>query len=150
QLSRMPKTPGGLAYLSNAMLTLLNRAEKEAIGSHPASGGPTDDVGVENLLNALSQELRGPAAAVLQVFGLGPGSFRPPMAALKNGSRGKVGGGRGGFGRFPFGLVARGKKGGFDSVIGPDLEVPRLLQILERRQKKSSPFGGRSRRGQGR
>ena len=57
------------------MLQLLARAEKEA-------GSGT--VEVEHLLNALSQEIRGPAAVVLQAFGLGPGSFRPHMAALKS------------------------------------------------------------------
>src|SRR6516162_4721125 len=75
QLARINKTTGGLAYLSNAMLQLLARAEKEAgVGT----------VEVEHLLNALSQEIRGSAAVVLQAFGLGPGSFRPHMAALKS------------------------------------------------------------------
>src|SRR6516164_2225890 len=73
QLARINKTTGGLAYLSNAMLQLLARAEKEA-------GSGT--VGVPHLLNSLSQEIRGAAAVVLQAFGLGPGSFRPHMAAL--------------------------------------------------------------------
>jgi ATP-dependent Clp protease ATP-binding subunit ClpB len=45
-LGRIGKSTGGLAYLSNAMLALLARAEKEA---------GTDAVGVEHLLNALSQ-----------------------------------------------------------------------------------------------
>src|SRR5579883_2406409 len=74
-LNRINKSSSGLAYLSNAMLQLLARAEKEA-GS--------ETVGVEHLLNALSQEIRGSAAVVLQAFGLGPGSFRPHMAALKS------------------------------------------------------------------
>src|SRR6478609_5922809 len=75
QLGRMPRTSGGLSYLSSAMLALLARAEKEA---------GTESVGVEHLLNALSQEIRGSAAAVLQAFNLGPGSFRPHMAMLKS------------------------------------------------------------------
>src|SRR5579871_2989407 len=74
-LARINKTTAGLAYLSNAMLELLARAEKEA-------GAGT--VEVEHLLNALSQEIRGPAAVVLQAFGLGPGSFRAHMAALRS------------------------------------------------------------------
>src|SRR5579864_6650451 len=73
-LGRVNKTTGGLAYLSKAMLDLLARAEKEA-------GQRT--VEVEHLLNALSQEIRGSAAVVMQAFGLGPGSFRPHMAALR-------------------------------------------------------------------
>src|SRR3954453_22597759 len=75
QLQKLAKAGAGLAYLSTAMLQLLGRAEKEA---------DKGQVGVEHLLNALSQEIRGPAAVVLQAFALGPGSFRPHMAALKS------------------------------------------------------------------
>jgi ATP-dependent Clp protease ATP-binding subunit ClpB len=129
-LARMNKATGGLAYLSNAMLQLLSRAEKEA-------GSGT--VEVEHLLNALSQEIRGSAAVVLQAFGLGPGSLRPHMSALKSvprevpaapgASNGDV------LQRFTHDLVERARRGGFDPVIGRDVEVRRLLQILERRQK---------------
>jgi ATP-dependent Clp protease ATP-binding subunit ClpB len=130
-LNRIGKSAGGLAYLSNAMLALLARAEKEA---------GTDTVGVEHLLNALSQEIRGAAAVVLQAFGLGPGSFRPHMAALKSVPRDVVSGSGGGGAndavtRFTQDLIERAKRGGFDPVIGRDIEVRRLLQILERRQK---------------
>jgi ATP-dependent Clp protease ATP-binding subunit ClpB len=128
-LARIQKTPGGLAYLSNAMLQLLARAEKEA-------GSGT--VEVEHLLNTLSQEIRGPAAVVLQAFGLGPGSLRPHMAALKSVPRdvqaaapaaGDI------VARFTRDLVERARVEGFDPVIGRDVEVRRLLQILGRRQK---------------
>jgi len=44
-LARIGKASGGLAYLSNAMLGLLARAEKEATGG--------TSVGLEHLLNAL-------------------------------------------------------------------------------------------------
>jgi ATP-dependent Clp protease ATP-binding subunit ClpB len=130
QLARIPKTSGGLAYLSNAMLALLGRAEKEADKS---------TVGIEHLLNALSQELRGPAAVVLQAFALGPGSFRPHMAALKSFPRDASGAtsptAAEGAARYTQDLVQRAKNGGFDPVIGRDVQVRRLLQILERRQK---------------
>src|SRR5580692_11456322 len=128
-LARVPKASAGLAYLSSAMLALLGRAEKEGVGG---------SVEVEHLLNALSQEIRGPAAVVLQAFGIGPGSLRPHMAALKSVPRevaaaspaaGDV------LSRFTHDLVDRAKKQGFDPVIGRDVEVRRLLQILERRQK---------------
>jgi ATP-dependent Clp protease ATP-binding subunit ClpB len=129
-LARMNKTTGGLAYLSNAMLALLARAEKEAgVGT----------VEVEHLLNALSQEIRGSAAVVMQAFGLGPGSLRPHMGALRtvpreaptaaSSANGDV------LSRFTHDLVERARRGGFDPVIGRDLEVRRLVQILERRQK---------------
>jgi len=130
-LSRINKTTQGLAYLSNAMLQLLARAEKEA-------GAGT--VEVEHLLNALSQEIRGAAAVVLQAFGLGPGSLRPHMAALRSVPREvtpQSGGAPSGevLSRFTHDLVERARRGGFDPVIGRDPEVRRLLQILERRQK---------------
>src|SRR5580700_1006985 len=130
-LGRMNKTTAGLAYLSNAMLALLARSEKEA-------GAGTVDV--EHLLNALSQEIRGPAAVVLQAFGLGPGSLRPHMAALKSVPRevpapAAPAGGGDVLTRFTHDFVERARRGGFDPVIGRDVEVRRLLQILERRQK---------------
>jgi ATP-dependent Clp protease ATP-binding subunit ClpB len=129
QLGRINKTTGGLAYLSSAMLQLLARAEKEAAAS---------TVEVEHLLNALSQEIRGAAAVVLQAFGLGPGSFRPHMAALRSVPREVVPAGPSAadvLSRFTHDLVERARREGFDPVIGRDVEVRRLLQILERRQK---------------
>ncbi len=132
QLQKLAKAGAGLAYLSSAMLQLLGRAEKEA---------DKGQVGVENLLNALSQEIRGPAAVVLQAFALGPGSFRPHMAALKSVPREvpaamSIGGGTvTDAARYLHDLTARARESGFDPVIGRDVEVRRLLQILERRQK---------------
>jgi ATP-dependent Clp protease ATP-binding subunit ClpB len=137
QLGRLGKAASGLAYLSTAMLALLERAKKEA-GARP--------VGREQLLNALAQEIRGPAAAVLQAFAIGPGSFRPHMAALKEvpkdsatnreGARGANGGESS---RFTHDLVARARAGEQGPVIGRDVEVRRLLQILER-QGKNHPL----------
>jgi ATP-dependent Clp protease ATP-binding subunit ClpB len=126
-LNRIGKTSAGLAYLSTAMLSLLGRAEKEA---------DSKTVGVEHLLNALAQEIRGPAAAVLQTFALGPGSFRPHMAALKSVPR-EVATASGGAdaSKFTHDLIERARRGEFDPVIGRDVEVRRLLQILERRNK---------------
>jgi ATP-dependent Clp protease ATP-binding subunit ClpB len=130
QLQKLTKAGTGLAYLSTAMLALLQRAEKDATAGN---------VGVENLLNALSQEIRGPAAVVLQAFSLGPGSFRPHLGALKTVPREvasvTTGVGAEGAARYLHDLTARAKEKGFDPVIGRDVEVRRLLQILERRQK---------------
>src|SRR5579862_10040247 len=142
-LARMNKTAAGLAYLSNAMLQLLARAEKEA---------GTGTVEVEHLLNALSQEIRGAAAVVLQAFGLGPGSLRPHVAALRSVPRevaaaatasGDV------LSRFTHDLVERARQSGFDPVIGRDVEVRRLLQILERRQKNHPLLVGEAGVGKG-
>ncbi len=129
QLSKLARVGAGLAYLSSSMLALLARAEKEADKAA---------VSVEHLLNALSQEIRGPAAVVLQAFALGPGSFRPHMAALKSVPRELPGSGSVGTdtaARYVHDWTARARESGFDPVIGRDLEVRRLLQVLERRQK---------------
>jgi ATP-dependent Clp protease ATP-binding subunit ClpB len=129
-LARLTKSSGALSYLSNSMLSLLGRAEKEA--------GASNTVGVEHLLNALSQEIRGPAAAVLQAFALGPGSFRPHMTALNSVPRTPEGtstSSGGDASRFTRDLIAYAKADSFDPVIGRDVEVRRLLQVLERRHK---------------
>jgi ATP-dependent Clp protease ATP-binding subunit ClpB len=126
-LARLGKTGTGLAYLSGAMLALLARAEKEA--------GPTGTVQVEHLLNALTQELRGPAAGVLQQFSLGPGSLRTHMSALRTVPREVAVPASFDRGSFTTDLVERARRGEFDPVIGRDVEVRRLLQILERRHK---------------
>lgn len=131
QLQKLPKAGEGLAYLSSAMLGLLGRAEKEA------ENGAA--VGVDHLLNALSKEIRGPAAVVLQAFALGPGSFRPHMEALKSVPRDVVATSNNpapaDAPRYVHDLTARARESGFDPVIGRDTEVRRLLQIIERRQK---------------
>jgi ATP-dependent Clp protease ATP-binding subunit ClpB len=129
-LRRIRPTAGGLSYLSSPMLTLLSRAESEA---------GTETVEIEDLLNALSQEIRGPAAVALQAFGLGPGSLRAHVSALKGGPRegapATADNGGDAISRYTHDLVDRARKGGFDPVVGRDVEVRRLLQILERRHK---------------
>src|SRR5580704_4942608 len=129
-LRRIRPTAAGLSYLSSPMLTLLARAESEA---------GTETVEIEDLLNALSQEIRGPAAVALQAFGLGPGSLRAHVSALKGGPRegapATADNGGDAISRYTHDLVDRARKGGFDPVVGRDVEVRRLLQILERRHK---------------
>jgi ATP-dependent Clp protease ATP-binding subunit ClpB len=155
QLSKLAKATSGLAYLSTAMLALLGRAEKEADdtskGASAPGAGQKPSVGVEHLLNALSQEIRGPAAVVLQAFALGPGSLRPHMAALKSVPRDVPGAGAAAASnatdivqRYADDLTARARAEGFDPVIGRDAEVRRLLQILERRQKSHPLLVGES------
>jgi ATP-dependent Clp protease ATP-binding subunit ClpB len=135
ELARLPKTGGGLAYLSKAMLELLGRAEKEA---------DTGTIGTSHLLNALAQELRGGAAVVLQGVGIGPGSLRNHMKALDSVPRDVVAQNAMGDGiaKYTRNLVDDARKGDFDPVIGRDVEVRRLLQILERRQKNHALLVG--------
>jgi ATP-dependent Clp protease ATP-binding subunit ClpB len=142
QLARIPKTQQGkLAFLSARLVDLLSRAEREAAREK------TPNVGIEHLLHALAQEIRGPAGEILSSFNIGPGAFRPHVGLLEAAAR--EGGGSGGGGStgvavssaesqiasYTRDLVADAKAGRFDPVIGRDIEARRLLQILERRFK---------------
>ncbi|MCC6528470.1 MAG: AAA family ATPase [Polyangiaceae bacterium] len=147
QLKRLPKASSGVAYVSQRMLDLLERAEREA------KRDKADTVGVAQLLHALAQEIRGPVGEILSNYGLGPGGFRDHLAALDAAPKGAAAlrpatgttGGGGGTGtgaagaaggsEFIHDLVAEARADGFDPVIGRDAEVRRLLQILERRYK---------------
>src|ERR671927_354084 len=63
------------------LLHLLGRAEREA------TRDKSPDVGVEHLLHALAQEIKGPAGEILSGFGIGPGAFPPHIGALPEASR---------------------------------------------------------------
>lgn len=123
---RFNKSESGMAYLSTSMLDLLKRAEKDA---------NNDLVGVDNLLNALTQEIRGTVGPILQQFSISPGDFRPYANSLKgvavvrdsnitNNS-------------FTRDLIARANNGEFGLLINRDAEVRRLLQILSRKNKNN-------------
>src|SRR5690606_20635003 len=123
-LSREP------AYLSVAMLDLLERAQREADRER------SQNVLVEHLLNALSQEIRGPAGELLGAFGLGPGALRPHMKALHEIPRGQTAAvSSNGDGNGFCDLIAEARQGDQDPVIGRVSEVRRLVTMLERRQK---------------
>jgi ATP-dependent Clp protease ATP-binding subunit ClpB len=118
------------AFLSEAMLDLLERAEREATRER------SNQVTLEHLLNALSQEIRGPAGEVLGAFGVAPGSLRHHLGALRQVTT--TGGSR------PFApgadesvrdLVEEARDAAADPVIGRADEVRRLLTVLERRGK---------------
>jgi ATP-dependent Clp protease ATP-binding subunit ClpB len=141
-LKRLPKAGGGVAYVSPRLMDLLARAEREA------TRDKSETVGVEHLLHALAQEIKGPAGEILSSFGIGPGAFRPHIGALTEAARnepttgvgttssgGGGGGGSGDSSPYVRDLVADAKEGRFDPVIGRDVEARRLLQILERRFK---------------
>ena len=66
------------AYLSVAMLDLLERAQREADRER------SEKVMIEQVVNALSQEIRGPAGELMTAFGVLPGSLRPHMSALRS------------------------------------------------------------------
>jgi ATP-dependent Clp protease ATP-binding subunit ClpB len=131
-LRRQAKASAGVAYVSARLLDLLSRAEREA------TRDKSEAVGVEHLLHALAQEIKGPAGEILSSFGIGPGAFRPHLGALAEAAREPVApalGGDGAAAPYSRDLVSDAKDGKFDPVIGRDVEARRLLQILERRFK---------------
>ncbi|HTA92447.1 MAG TPA: AAA family ATPase, partial [Polyangiaceae bacterium] len=122
-LSNLPRSAEP-AYLSAAMLDLLERAQREA------DREKSDKVMVEQVVNALSQEIRGAAGEILSAFGVLPGSLRQHMAALRSVPAAK---------RTPSGepfAFTRPLLGNADEpVLLRVAEVRRLLTILERSQK---------------
>ncbi|HYP77853.1 MAG TPA: AAA family ATPase [Polyangiaceae bacterium] len=112
------------AYLSASMLDLLERAQREA------DREKSDKVLVEHVVNALSQEIRGPAGEILSAFGVLPGSLRQHMAALRSLPQAarSIDSAPGSFTR-P--LLADPN----EPVLLRVAEVRRLLTILERSQK---------------
>lgn len=131
ELRKLPRSRADVAYLSAALLDLLDRAEREATRDRAAS------VGVEHLLNALAQELRGGVGEVLSQFSLGPGAFRPHLSALQGFGRANTPTASPieAKGRYTRELVTLAREGKLDPVIGLDALVRRLMQILERRNK---------------
>jgi ATP-dependent Clp protease ATP-binding subunit ClpB len=136
-LRKQPKVKanGDMAYVNPRLLDLLGRAEREA------TRDKSETVGVEHLLHALAQEIKGPAGEILSSFGIGPGAFRPHLGALTEVAREASGPGAAPEGAsngpmsFTRDLGADAKQGRQDPVIGRDVEARRLLQILERRFK---------------
>jgi ATP-dependent Clp protease ATP-binding subunit ClpB len=134
-LKRLPRSSGGVAYVSPRLMDLLARAEREA------NRDKSESVGLEHLLHALAQEIKGPAGEILSSFGIGPGAFRPHVGALAEAAREPAGAaaavsaGSADVGPYVRDLVADAREGRFDPVIGRDVESRRLLQILERRFK---------------
>jgi ATP-dependent Clp protease ATP-binding subunit ClpB len=134
-LRKLPRSSAGVAYLSQRFLDMMSRAEREA------DRDKAQEVGLEHLLNALSQEIGGTTGDVLSAFHIGPGAFRPHMTALRSvarsatsttGAEAKLSSPVASYTRDLVAL-ARGKN--VDAVIGRDSIVRRLLQILERRGK---------------
>jgi ATP-dependent Clp protease ATP-binding subunit ClpC len=131
-LANLPRTTEP-AYLADSMLDLLERAGREAERER------SDSVRLEHLMNALTQEIRGPAGELLGAYGIAPGSLRRGLGAL-GATRGLALEPKERSPSAPNGdgvtrdLVEAVKQSG-DVVIGRVTEVNRLLTILERRTK---------------
>jgi ATP-dependent Clp protease ATP-binding subunit ClpC len=120
------------AYLSDAMLDLLERANREAERER------SDAVRLEHVVNALTQEIRGPAGELLGAYGIAPGSLRRELGALgaKRGVAGET---------KPSSTSSNGDETTRDLlelakqrgavVVGRVAEVNRLLTVLERRTR---------------
>ncbi|HEV8247424.1 MAG TPA: Clp protease N-terminal domain-containing protein, partial [Polyangiaceae bacterium] len=114
------------AFLSGAMLDLLERAQREASRERSA------DVTLEHLLNALSQEIRGPAGEVLGAFGVAPGSLRAHLGALRQvRAQTPARPALAGSDEALRDLVEEARDSSADPVIGRADEVRRLLTVLE-------------------
>jgi ATP-dependent Clp protease ATP-binding subunit ClpC len=131
-LAALPRSSNP-AYLSDAMLDLLERAAREAERDRSAS------VRLEHVVNALTQEIRGAAGELFGAFGIAPGSLRRELGALAP-RRSLVPGAPGPAEPAPNGdgatqdLLEHARKSGA-VVVGRSAEVNRLLAVLERRAK---------------
>jgi ATP-dependent Clp protease ATP-binding subunit ClpB len=115
------------AYLSEGLIDLLERAERNADRQR------STQVGLDALLDALSQEIRGVTGELLGAHGVMPGSLRPHYAILRRAASA------------PSASVAstsytrdwveQARNGALDPTIGRDAELRRLLTVLERRTK---------------
>jgi ATP-dependent Clp protease ATP-binding subunit ClpB len=129
-LRKLPKSTDGVAYVSSRLIDLLERAEREAQRDKQSAAG------VEHLMHALAQELKGPTGEILSARGIAPGAFRPhielfaaPLTSPGEGAKAAAAG------DFVRDLVAEARADRFDPVIGRDALLRRALQILERRFK---------------
>jgi ATP-dependent Clp protease ATP-binding subunit ClpB len=138
-MRRLPKGGKGEAYIAKSFLDLLSEAEREA------EREKAPQVSLEHVLTALTRQIRGPAGAVLQASRVEPGALKPHYGLLKTTPRDSnaliAGAPAGGvswndlLARATVDLVEQARKGQLDPVIGRDVEVRRVLQILERRAK---------------
>ncbi|HET9955068.1 MAG TPA: ATP-dependent Clp protease ATP-binding subunit [Polyangiaceae bacterium] len=136
----MERALGGLprsnepAFLSPATLELLRRTEREA------EREKREQILVQDVLNALSQELRGALGEILSAFRIGPGALRPHMSALRSRPRDEPAAAE------PLApteylrrMPAQDSNPGSVAVVGRAVELRRLLTVLVR-SNKSHPL----------
>jgi ATP-dependent Clp protease ATP-binding subunit ClpB len=120
------------AYLSTSMLELLKRAEQRADLAR------VERVGLEQVVHALTQEVRGPVGDLLTAFGVFPGSLEPHYGRLRRATRSNGEARCAGDGSASDGLlewVDKARKGQLEPTVGRESELRRLLTVLERRYK---------------
>ncbi len=114
------------AYLSAATLDLIERAEREA------SRERHSEVNVADVLNALTQELRGAAGELWAAFRVGPGGLRQHMTALRSGGAPRDVPPSGTSAAEP---LTRSEDDANGAVVSRLPELRRLLTVLERESK---------------
>ncbi len=125
-LSSLPQSKER-SYLSDAMIDLLSRAERDASLERAVRVTPA------HVLNALSQEIRGAAGELLSAFGVVPGALRRHVALLDERADVVPGEASGAAPELTRPLLDGPHAA--DPVIARGGEVRRLVTILERRQK---------------
>ena len=125
-LSALPQSKER-SYLSDAMIDLLSRAERDA------SLERAPRITSAHLLNALSQEIRGAAGEILSAFGVVPGALRRHVALLDEKADAAPADAPGAAPELTRALLDAPHA--TDPVIARGGEVRRLVTILERRQK---------------
>jgi ATP-dependent Clp protease ATP-binding subunit ClpB len=125
-LSALPQSKER-SYLSDAMIDLLSRAERDANLERAPRVTPA------HVLNALSQEIRGAAGELLSAFGIVPGALRRHVALLDERADGVSSDSGGALPELTRPLLDGPNAA--DPVIARGGEVRRLVTILERRQK---------------
>ncbi len=121
-LSRVPSA-NEPSYLSSRLLALLQRAQR-------AARNESQSVSVRHLLDALTREVRGPAADVLASLEIGPGDLTAHMSALRSSVSASST-----VHDWLIDLIGAARSGEADPVIGRGEEIRRVLTILERREK---------------
>ncbi|HKY34329.1 MAG TPA: AAA family ATPase [Polyangiaceae bacterium] len=115
------------SYLSDAMIDLLGRAERDATQERAPR------VTSAHLLNALSQEIRGAAGEILSAFGVAPGSLRRHVGLIDE--KADAGPAEAAGSALELTRALLDSPHAQDPVIARAGEVRRLVTILERRQK---------------
>lgn len=146
-MRRIQQVPNAVAYLSPRMLGLTTRAESEAA----RDGSP---VRVRHLLLALCAEVTGFAGAVIRIMDVDvekvraalkslpdsaiPAEVQAGQAASAGGAPSQAQSAEGNIlSRYTRDLIEEAGKDQFDPIVGRDVELRRLLQVIARRQKNN-------------
>ena len=133
ELQHLPKVSGGLPYLSNDSVQVLNKAEElsQKMGD--------EFVSVEPILLALMQGYH-TAGRILKDAGCTEEGVRKAIESLRQGQQVKSQSGDENYqalSKYATNLVEKARQGKLDPVIGRDEEIRRVLQILSRRTKNN-------------